>query len=44
MILMIIKGYCDDNMYEIQPLDHLVPIEGSGRADVTYLGYVEVRM
>ena len=28
----------------IQPLDWLVPIEGSGGADVPYLGYVEVRM
>ena len=28
----------------IQPLDWLVPIEGSGGADVPSLGYVEVRM
>ena len=44
MISMTSKGYCDEHGYEIQPLDHLVPIEGSGRADVPYLGYVEVRM
>ena len=44
MILMMSKGYCDEHGYEIQPLDHLVPIEGSGGADVPYLGYVEVRM
>ena len=43
MILMS-KGYCDEHRYEIQPLDQLVPIEGSGGADVPYLGYVEVRM
>ena len=44
MILMMSKGYCDEHGYEIQPLDYLVPIEGSGGADVPYLGYVEVRM
>ena len=44
MIFMVSKGYCDENRYEIQPLDWLVPIEGSGRADVAYLCYVEVRM
>ena len=44
MILMMSKGYCDEHGYEIQPLDLLVPIEGSGGTDVPYLGYVEVRM
>ena len=44
MISMMSRGYCDEHGYEIQPLDHLVPIEGSGRADIPYLGYVEVRM
>ena len=44
MILMISKGYCDEHGYEIQQLDRLVPIEGSGGADVLYLDYVEVRM
>ena len=44
MIAMMSKGYCDENRYEIQPLDQLVPIEGSGGADVPYLAYVEVRM
>ena len=44
MISMMSKGYCDEHGYEIQPLDWLVPIEGSGGADVPYLGYVEVRM
>ena len=44
MILMMSKGYCDKHGYEIQPLDHLVPIEGSRGADVPYLGYLEVRM
>ena len=44
MISMISKGYCDEHRYEIQPLDQLVPIEGSGGADVPYLGYVQVRM
>ena len=38
MILMMSKGYCDEHRYEIQPLDRLVPIEGSGGADVPYLG------
>ena len=33
MILMTSKGYCDDHhRYEIQPLDKLVPKEGSGGA------------
>ena len=44
MISMMSKGYCDEHGYEIQPLDHLVPIEGSRGADVPYLGYVEVRI
>ena len=44
MILMMSKGYCDENGYEIQALHKMVPIEGSGGADVPYLGYVEVRM
>ena len=42
MISMMSKGYCDENRYEIQPLDKLVPIEGSGGAEVPYLGYTEV--
>ena len=42
MILMMSMGYCDENGYEIQPLNQLVPIEGSGGADVPYLDYVEV--
>ena len=44
MILMMSRGYCDEHGYEIQPLDNLVLIEGSGGADVPYLGYIEVRM
>ena len=44
MISMMSRGYCDEHGYEIQPLEHLVPIEGSGGANVPYLGYVEVRM
>ena len=44
IISMISKEYCDEHEYEIQPLDRLAPIEGSGVADVPYLGYVEVRM
>ena len=44
MILMMSRGYCENHGYEIQPLDHLVLIEGSGGADAPYLGYVEVRM
>ena len=44
MILMMSKGYCDEHGYDIQPLDRLVPIEGSGGANVPYLGSVEVRM
>ena len=43
MISMMSRGYFDEHGYEIQPLDHLVLIEGSGGADVPYLGYVEVR-
>ena len=44
MISMMSKGFCDEHGYEIQPLDKVVLIEGSGGADVPYLGYVEVRM
>ena len=44
MILMMSKGYCEEHRYEIQPLDWLVPIEGSGGVDVPYLGYVDIRM
>ena len=44
MISMMSKDYCYEHGYEIQPLEHLVPIEGSGGASVPYLGYVEVRM
>ena len=44
MISMMGKGYCGEHGYDIQNLDYLVPIEGSGGADVPYLGYVEVRM
>ena len=44
MILMISKDYCYECRYEIQPLEHLVPIEGSGGVSVPYLGYVGVRM
>ena len=43
VISMMSKGYCDEHGYEMQPLDHLVPREGNGGADVPYLGYVEVR-
>ena len=41
MILIMSKDYCYECRYEIQPLEHLVPIEGSGGASVPYLGYVE---
>ena len=44
MILMISKDYCYECGYKIQPLEHLVPIEGSGGASVPYLGYVGVGM
>ena len=44
MILMMSREYCDEHGYQIQPLEHLVPIEGSGGANVPYLGYVKVRM
>ena len=44
IITMMSKGYCDENGYEMQPLDNLVPIDGSSGADVPYVGYVEVRM
>ena len=43
-ISMMSKGYCDEHRYEIQPLDQLIPIEGSREADVPCLGYVEDRM
>ena len=44
MISMRSKDYCYECGYKIQPLEHLVPIEGSGGASVLYLGYVGVRM
>ena len=44
MISIMSKGYCEEHGYEIQLLDRLVPIEGSGGADIPYLGYVEVRI
>ena len=44
MILMMSKDYCYECGYKIQPLEHLVPIEGCGGASVPYLGYVGVRM
>ena len=44
MISLMSRDCCDEQGYEIQPLEHLVPIEGSGGVNVPYLGYVEVRM
>ena len=44
MILMIRKDYFYEFGYKIQPLEHLVPIEGSGEASIPYLGYIGVRM
>ena len=44
MISMMSRGYCEEHGYEIQPLDQLVPIEGSRGTDVPYLGYAEVRI
>ena len=34
---MMSKGYCDEHGYEIQLLDYLIPIEGSGEAYVPYI-------
>ena len=44
MILMMSKDYWYERGYEIQPLEHLVPIEGSGGSCVPCLGYVGIRM
>ena len=44
MISMISNDYCHERGYELQLLEHLVPIEGSGGTNVPYLGYVGVRM
>ena len=44
MISVMNKDYCYKPGYKIQCLDHLVPIEGSGVANVLYLGYVGVRI
>ena len=44
IISMMSKDYCYKCGYEIQPLEYLVPIEGSGGASVPYLEYVGVRM
>ena len=38
MILMMSKDHCYKHGYEIQPLEHLVPIEGSGGANFPYFG------
>ena len=38
------RDYFYEHGYKIQPLEGLVPIEGSWGANVPYLGYVEVRM
>ena len=38
MISMMSKDYCYEHGYEIQPLEHLVPIEGSRGASVPYFG------
>ena len=38
MILVMSKGYYDEHRHGIQPSDQLVPIEGSGGADVPYFG------
>ena len=43
MISMMSKECCDALGYEIQPLDQLVPIEGSGEANTPYLGNVKVK-
>ena len=44
MISMMSKDYCYECGYELQPLEHLVPIEGSRGASAPYLGYAGVRM
>ena len=44
MILMMSTDYYYEHGYEIEPLEHLVPIEGIWGASVPYLGYVGVRM
>ena len=38
MILVMSKDYCYECRYKIQPLEHLVPIEGSGEANVLTWG------
>ena len=43
MISMMSKDYCYECGHKM-PLEHLVPIEGSGGASVPYLGYAGVRM
>ena len=44
MISMMNKEYCDEHRCEIQPLNQLVSIEGSGGMDIPYLGYFKVKM
>ena len=44
IISMMSKYYCHERGYETQLLEHLLPIEGSGGANVPYLVYVGVRM
>ena len=38
MISMMSRDYCDEHGYEIQPLEHLVPIEGSWGSKSSLLG------
>ena len=40
MILIMSKDYFYKHGCEIQPLEYVVPIEGSGEASAPYLGYV----
>ena len=44
MISMMSKDYCHERWYKLQLLEQLVPIEGSGGANVPYLGCMGVRM
>ena len=44
MISTMSRDYCYECGYKIQPLQHLVSIEGSWGASIPYLGYIEVRM
>ena len=40
----ISEAFCQANDIQINPLDHLVEIEGTGGDNIKYLGYIEATL